>query len=333
MNSSHQKGPNKFDLNCVVNSLTGDKPVDFSIFANAVRVAFIVIHATTCPITILLNLLVMIAVKTKARLQRKSNIALACLASTDLMVGLVAQPLLIAVMVNLFKGDTTNGVCSLQIAVKFFANFFCFASFTHLFLITMDRCIAITYPFIYIQTVTKARVLIGSALAWTLTVIIHIVFFIDDGLFESIISVLGTALILIILLCNAIIYREARRHEKQIASQQVDDATRENFLSQNRAFKLTLTIIVLVIISYLPTVSFRRLREPLKNIVNLDKLWTIHVAVSTLVILNSFVNPLVYYLRVRQFRVALIELLMRKNHNEAEEFERKIFWIKLRGQP
>ena len=327
MNSSHQSGPNKFDLNCVVNSLTGDKPVDFSIFANAVRVAFIVIHATTCPITILLNLLVMIAVKTKARLQRKSNIALACLASTDLMVGLVAQPLLIAVMVNL------SGVCSLQIAVKIFANFFCFASFTHLFLITMDRCIAITYPFIYIQTVTKARVLIGSALAWALTVIIHIVFFIDDGLFESIISVLGTALIVIILLCNAIIYREARRHEKQIASQQVDDATRENFLSQNRAFKLTLTIIVLVIISYLPTVSFRRLREPLKNIVNLDKLWAIHVAVSTLVILNSFVNPLVYYLRVRQFRVALIELLMRKNHNEAEEFERKIFWIKLRGQP
>ena len=41
--------------------------------------------------------------------------------------------------------------------------------------------------------------------------------------------------------------------------------------------------------------------------------------------LNSFVNPLIYYLRLRQFRVALIELLMRKNRNEAEEFERKIF--------
>ncbi|XP_073254792.1 uncharacterized protein [Porites lutea] len=306
MNLSHQPGPNEFHLNCVVNSLTGDKPVDFSIFANAVLIAFIVIHATTCPVTILLNLLVMIAVKTKARLQRKSNIALACLASTDLLVGFAAQPLLIAVMVNLLKGDTTTGFFQLS---------------------------PITYPFIYIQTITKSRVLIGSALAWTLTVIIHIVFFIDDGLFESIISVLGTALIVIILLCNAIVYREARRREKQIASQQVDAATRENFLSQKRAFKLTLTIIALVIISYLPTVSFRKLREPLKDIVNLDKLWAIHVAVSTLVILNSLVNPLVYYLRVREFRVALIELLMRKNHNEAEEFEEKIFWIKLRGQP
>ena len=78
--------------------------------------------------------------------------------------------------------------------------------------------------------------------------------------FESIISVLASALIVIILLCNAIVYREARRLENQIASQQVDTATRENFLSQKRAFKLTLTIIALVIISYLPTVSFRRLR-------------------------------------------------------------------------
>ena len=49
------------------------------------------------------------------------------------------------------------------------------------------------------------------------------------------------------------------------------------------------------------------------------------VATSSLAVLNSFVNPLIYYLRLRQFRVALIELLMRKNRGEAEEFERKIF--------
>ena len=54
-------------------------------------------------------------------------------------------------------------------------------------------------------------------------------------------------------------------------------------------------------------------------------LWAMRVATSSLAVLNSFVNPLIYYLRLRQFRVALIELLMRKNRGEAEEFERKIF--------
>ena len=150
-------------------------------------------------------------------------------------------------------------------------------------------------------------------------------FFIDHGLFEVINSVLASAFIAIILLCNAIVYREARRHEKQIASQQVDAATRENFLSQKRAFKLTLTIIAFVIISFLPMVIFRISIECLKDIVTLGTLWAIRAAASSLAVLNSFVNPLIYYLRLRQFRVALIELLMRKNRNEAEEFERKIF--------
>ena len=135
----------------------------------------------------------------------------------------------------------------------------------------MDRCIAFTRPYVYIQAVTKARVLIGTVLAWTLTVIIHIVFFIDYGLFEVINSVLASAFIAIILLCNAIVYREARRHEKQIASQQVDAATRENFLSQKRAFKLTLTIIAFVIISFLPMVILRISIECLKDIVTLER--------------------------------------------------------------
>ena len=111
MDSSHQI-QNDFPVNCVVYSLIGGKPEHLSDLAYAVLVALIVIHATTCPFTILLNLLVMIAVKTKPRLQSMSNITLACLASTDMMVGLVVQPLLITLMVNLIQGKTTAGVCS-----------------------------------------------------------------------------------------------------------------------------------------------------------------------------------------------------------------------------
>ena len=88
MNSSHNQPQNEFPWNCVADIALG-KPVGFSNLARGILIAFIVIHAVTCPMTILLNLLVMIAVKTKVRLQSMSNIALACLASTDLMVGLV----------------------------------------------------------------------------------------------------------------------------------------------------------------------------------------------------------------------------------------------------
>ena len=324
MNSSHQI-QNDFPVHCVLYSFIGGKPDYLSDLPFAVLVALIVIHATTCPFAIVLNLLVMIAVKTKARLQSMSNIALACLASTDLMVGLVVQPLLIAQMVNLIQGETTAGACSVQSATGFFITFFCFSSAVHLFLITVDRYIAIMRPYIYIQTVTKTHVLIATALAWAVSVIVHIVSLIDEELFRTIIGVVVVSLVVIIAVCNVIVYREVHRHEKQIAAQQVDVATRENFLSQKRAFKLTLTIIALLVISFLPVIIFRRLKESLERIVSFGTLACIFMVVYSFPAFNSFVNPFIYCIRLRQFRVSFIELLMQKNHHEAVEFEGKIF--------
>ena len=317
MDSSHQI-QNDFPVNCVVYSLIGGKPDHLSDLAYAVLVALIVIHATTCPFTILLNLLVMIAVNTKPRLQSMSNITLACLASTDMMVGLVVQPLLITLMVNLIQGKTTAGVCSVQSATGFFISFFCFSSFVHLFLMTVDRYIAIMRPYAYIETVTKTRFLIATALAWTLTTIMHIMLLIDEELVRYIKHPVIVSLITITVICNVIVYRQVHRHEKQIAAQQVDVASRENFLSQRRAFKLTVMIIILIIISYLPYIILLRLVEPLKSIVSLRSLGSIFMTVLSLAAFNSFINPFIYCIRLRQFRVAFLELMTLKSQNEAE---------------
>ena len=317
MNSSHQI-QNDFPVNCVVYSLIGGKPDHLSDLAYAILVALIVIHATTCPFAILLNMLVMIAVKTKPRLQNMSNIALACLASTDVMVGLVVQPFLTALMVDLIQGKTTADVCSVQIATGYFISFFCTSSLVHLFLMTVDRYVAIMRPYAYIQTITKARVLIASTLAWTLTIIMHIMLLIDEELVTYIKHAVIVSLITITVICNVIVYREVHRHEKEIAAQQVDVASRENFLSQKRAFKLTVMIIILIMISYLPIIIFLRLKESLKSIVSLCSLSSIFMVALSLPAFNSFINPFIYCIRLRQFRVAFIKLMMLKSHSEAE---------------
>ena len=51
----------------------------------------ITVNAISCPFVILLNILVMVAVKTNRHLRSKSNVALACIATTDLVVGLVSS--------------------------------------------------------------------------------------------------------------------------------------------------------------------------------------------------------------------------------------------------
>ena len=319
MNSSHQI-QNEFPGNCVLYSFIGGKPVHLSDLSYAILIALIVIHATTCPFTVVLNLLVMIAVKTKARLQSMSNMALACLALTNVMVGLVVQPLFIAQIWNIIQGETTASTCSIQIASKLSSFLFCLSSIVHLSLISVDRYIAIMRPYIYLQTVTKPRVLIATALAWTLTLIINTLLLIDVEMVRAIFTAVVFSLISVVVFCNMIVYREAHRQEKQIAAQQIDIATKENFLSHKRAFKLTLMIITLTVISYFPGTIFLRLKEPLKNVVSLGTLTSIFMVVGSVGAFNSLVNPFIYCIRLRQFRVAFIELLTRKNHNEADEF-------------
>ena len=56
---------------------------------------------------------------------------------------------------------------------------------------------------------------------------------------------------------------------------------------------------------------------------------TVYICFSSalsIVLLNSFINPVIYSIRLRQFRVAFIELICRTvNFAEAEEIEMRIF--------
>ena len=202
MNSSHQI-QNEFPGNCVVYIFIGGKPHHLSDLSYVILFALIVIHATTCPFTVVLNLLVMIAVKTKVRLQSMSNMALACLAMTDVMVGLVVEPLFIAQIWNIIQGETTASACSIQIASKLSSFLFCLSSIVHLSLISVDRYIAIMRPYIYLQTVTKPRVLIATALAWTLTLIINTLLLFDVEMVRAIFTAVVFSLISVVVFCKS----------------------------------------------------------------------------------------------------------------------------------
>ena len=58
-----------------------------SLESDVVILLCVAFNLVTCPVTILMNVLVIVAVKTRKQLQSVANIMLACLASTDLLVG------------------------------------------------------------------------------------------------------------------------------------------------------------------------------------------------------------------------------------------------------
>ena len=284
-----------------------------------------VVDFVACPFNILLNTLVIAAVKTKRRLQTHPDILLACLALTDLMVGLVVQPLHITITIYLLHGKSYGDFCELNLAFIISLTVCCVASLYQLTLVSAERYLAIKHAFTHSTTVTKIRLLFFSALAW-IAAVLPLSFQELTPVIITLTYALVVTSILLIYCFQVTVYVEARRHEKAILSQQVSIEAREKFIKEKKALKLTTIILVAVLLSYCPSFISRVVLQFLVSEGTLTDIKTLARFLITLpVMFNSFVNPTIYAVRKRQFRIAFIELLLRKSYQDAKDFEKRIF--------
>ena len=164
MNSSWTSQSQETPSQCEIFIFLGGTVDHTTTKAYAVLVFITVVSILTCPITTVLNALVIIAVKTKPRLQTMSNIALTCLATTDGIMGVVGQPLFIAGVAGTIERN-----CLLTVSSKNVIRFLITASLFLLTLINVERYIAIKHSLQYITIVTKARLIRSSAILWIIT--------------------------------------------------------------------------------------------------------------------------------------------------------------------
>ena len=184
----------------------------------AIFVVRIAVNVLTCPLIIVINILVIVAAKTKRQLRTKSNVAITCLSTTDLAAGLVVQPLHIASSVLLFKGKT-DAFCSLLNKSNVLTRKRIPASLYHLFLISFERYIAIKHPFTYENKATKGRIIIASGLAWAEAILLPTEQPLQADMQLS--TVIAVSLPLIILLpaityFNVSVYKEIGRTENKL---------------------------------------------------------------------------------------------------------------------
>ena len=291
--------------------------------ADGFLIAAGVLNFVVCPFTCFLNALVIVAVKTKRRLQTHSNILLACLALTDLIVGVVVQPLHGTMTIFLLQGKSFNEFCGINLAFTVSIVVVCFASLSHLVLISGERYLTIKYSFTHNVVITKPRVIFSSAIAWIAAIIIFI--FLSKSMLNTVAVFHITSLSTIICL-QVLVYKKAKHHEKQILAQQVTVKAKVKFKKEKKALKLTTLVILVIFLSvFIPSifmsVTWQIFGEKFSDSV---KTTVRHFSLG-MVNLNSVINPIIYAIRIRHFRVAFIELLCRKRFHEAEEFERKLF--------
>ena len=132
-------------------------------------IIIIIINTITCPFTVLLNLLVIKAIKSTPRLRTNSNILLACLAVTDSLTGLLGQPLFVLSKIFQLFGLSDSGTvetCYFTTAIVIVT-----ASYFHLMLVTLERLLAIKFTMQYPNFITDEKMKRAVLVVWILAFI------------------------------------------------------------------------------------------------------------------------------------------------------------------
>ena len=302
----------------------------------AVFILRIAVNALSCPFVILLNILVMVAVKTNRRLRTKSNVSLACLATTDLVVGLIVQPLQIVHYSFMLEGDT--GIfCSRVDKITVAIILRCvIASLNHFVVLSAERYLAIKHSFAYETLVTEVRIIAASGLMWAAAIIFPMDVFWPTNVKKVaryLVLVMQFIFLALVFYFHASVFREVRRNEKQIIANQVSLEVKEKLLKNKKAFYCTIIVLLSIFLCYFPAniivviiISFLKAHSIALNVKHI-----MLNLVSLLPVLNSLFNPLIYAVRIRYFRVTFIQLLSRKTFTQAEQLERNIFGAKQVG--
>ena len=270
----------------------------------------IIFNSISCPFTVLLNVLVILAVKSRPRLQSKPNILLACLAATDAMNGLAAQPFFIfALTLTLLRinKETLEFSIVIQNLVSR-ALFVCSA--LHLILVTWERLVAIKFTMNYPYIVTNRNIKLAVIAFWIVCLSSELVALITN---QTIFTNALTGLVLIscvmfVSFSYGMLYRETRRHERLIKAGQLPQEEKERFSKERKALKTTVYVVGAVLICLTPVAAWLLVSSILR--VSDEEFWVqltqlrqlTRSTVRTLVNLNSLLNPIIYCWRQKEMR-------------------------------
>ena len=268
----------------------------------------IIINIITCPFTILLNALVIIAVKTRPTLQSYANILLACLAATDAVSGVLAQPSFILYMMLLLFGTAADQSTKLEVHLSHNSALraVLVSSSLHLILVTYERVIAIKFTMYYPIFVTTQKLKVAVIAFWLVSISSELVnHATEDSLFANVITALALIFcVVFVSISYLLLYKETLRLRRKMKTEQIPQEEVERFSKENKALKTTVLVVGTVLLCFIPV--FMHLLLVLLwsgDVVYQASLYNVLTPFSrTFSMFNSFLNPLIYCLRQREIR-------------------------------
>ena len=259
------------------------------------------------------NVVILHAIRKDQHLHSPCFILLCCLAFSDLLVGAICQPFLVALKIAEFL-DNFPIYCTLRIIQNLSGYITSGVSLLTLTAVSIDRLLAVTLHLRYSEIVTVPRVLqtTFSLGIFSITTVI-VQFWMKAANWIVFPLVLLFLTLLVTAFSTFKIFHIVRRHQRQISDQNMAVLSLQtntvNALKCKKSAVTVLYIYGLLLIFYLPF-GVTMLVEAFIGYTRSVKI--AYDYTSTAVFINSLLDPLVYCWRMREIRRAVKNILRRQ---------------------
>jgi len=270
------------------------------------------------------NTLIIISILKSIELRNKSPMYfIISLATADLLVGAIVQPL---VIIMLF--DWSVRTCSIEPYKLGLGFFTCSVSICSAIMVCVDRMLMICKPYKYDTYITNKRALIGIVLIWILGAGIGSgsVMLPDKELMAFGTVIWVTTAIIIGVYCSLMIYKVGVRQIKDISHYTIGEKALEAKKCVLRERKLAASLFMVlaaILICWLPFVIVNICIQYMYTLQNWKRFYLIRTCAITFGYANSVVNIFIFSFKNREIKIAIRKILGIKKNKVLPEMFRK----------
>ena len=252
------------------------------------------------------NVLVLVALRKDSLLHPPSKLLLRSLAVTDLCAGLFSEPLFVTLLVTVVNEHWS--ICPyVELTASATTRILALTSLLTLTAISVDRLLALLLGLRYRQVVTLKRMRLIIIIFWVLSAgVAAMRLFYNFNITLRYDAIVISLCIVTSIFSHTKIFFTLRRHQNQVQDhvQQPNQTNQLNIARFRKAVSTALWLQFTLIVCYLPqVVSVNLFTEPSSSYIVAFSYTT------TLVFLNSSLNPILYCWKIDEVRQAMKETI------------------------
>ena len=249
------------------------------------------------------NALILVALHKESSLHPPSKLLLRCLATTDLLVGLVTEPLAIVFWMSTIY-ERWNFCRHVFVSLVVTGYILCGMSLLTMTAMSVDRLLALSLGLKYRQVVTLRRTCIFLTTFWVISIVCSSLYLEDDLFAARYVHIFITLCLMVSTFSYTTIFLKLRQRQNEVQEFELPSQSSQlNMARYRKAVSSALWLQLTLVVCYLPNGLVIFLAAELSTISPFLAL--VNKISLTFVFLNSSLNPILYCWKMREVRQAV----------------------------